>query len=193
MRKEFPELDKLSRIGVGFEIEEDKKSPVNIEGIKTDGRTIIDITGVGNGSIVLTGSILANCQSHIAVINMNGKILGRKELKHTRRWVYRYCAYLSELKIATVCWYDEIGIFDIRDNSYIKKNISDVSSSWPSKGMACHLTTDLVNNHILVGRYNSGDVYVFDDQLNYHHTLILPDMIKCPSDMAFSDGKLLSS
>ncbi|KAJ8044038.1 hypothetical protein HOLleu_11383 [Holothuria leucospilota] len=122
---------------------------------------------------------------------MNGKVQLRKELKNKCINSCRFCAYLSEFKIATVCWYNEIGVFDIRDYSYIRKNIQDVSSSWPKFELVWCVTTDLVNNHILVSRYDSRDVYVFDAQLNYHYTLTLPEMIKCPRDIAFSEGKLL--
>ncbi|KAJ8044032.1 hypothetical protein HOLleu_11374 [Holothuria leucospilota] len=104
---------------------------------------------------------------------------------------FRYCAYLSEFKIATVCWLDEIGIFDIRDYSYIKKNISHVISSWPVDRNVLCVATDSISNHILVGRSASRDVYVFDDQLNYHHTLTLPEMIYSTRDIAFCEGKLL--
>ncbi|KAJ8044027.1 E3 ubiquitin-protein ligase TRIM56 [Holothuria leucospilota] len=192
MKREFPELDKLSRIGVCVEIEKDDESPVSIEGVKTDEWIVDDITGADDGSIVITGhNSSANYPSYITVINMNGKVLHRKELKKTCLYAWRYCAYLSEFKIVTVCWYNEIGVFDIRDYSYFKKNIHDVISSWPFGELAICVTTDLVNNHILVSKYNSRDVYVFDDQLNYHHTLTLPEMVKYPLNMAFSEGKLL--
>ncbi|KAJ8044029.1 hypothetical protein HOLleu_11370 [Holothuria leucospilota] len=112
-------------------------------------------------------------------------------MKGTCTRAYRLCAYLSEFKLATVCWYNEIGVFDVRDYSYIKKNIHDVISSWSTYGFVWCVTTNPVNNHILVGKHGFRDVYVFDDQLNYYHTLTLPEIIHYPSDMAFSEGKLL--
>ncbi|KAJ8044031.1 hypothetical protein HOLleu_11372 [Holothuria leucospilota] len=174
-------------------MEERDESPVNIEGFETNEWRIDNITGVDDGSIVITGHNSPNCQSHITVININGKVQRRKELKNAFPSACRFCAYLSKFKIATVCWYNEIGVFDVRDYSYIKKNIHEVIRSWPKYGQTWCVTTDPVSNHILVGRYDSRDVYVFDDQLNYHHTLTLPEMIKYPYlyDVAFSEGNLV--
>ncbi|KAJ8044030.1 E3 ubiquitin-protein ligase TRIM56 [Holothuria leucospilota] len=191
MKREFPELDKLSRIGVTFEFEEDEESPVTFEGIKADGWRIESITGFSDGSIVITGRTPANYKSHISIFYMNGKVQRRMELSGTHQYAFRFCAYLSEFKIATISWKDEVGVYDIRDYSYIKKNISDVISNWPSDRPVICVTTDPVNNYILVGGSDSRNVYVFDDQLNYHHTLTLPEMIKYASDMAFIGDKLL--
>ncbi|KAJ8032646.1 hypothetical protein HOLleu_26222 [Holothuria leucospilota] len=103
----------------------------------------------------------------------------------------RYCNFLSQYKVASVCKRNEIGLCDVRDGSYIKKNISDVISSWLKNLWISCVATDPVNNHILVGGFNSRDVYVFDDQLNYLHILTLPEMIKWPRDITVSDGHLL--
>ncbi|KAJ8032644.1 hypothetical protein HOLleu_26219 [Holothuria leucospilota] len=114
------------------------------------------------------------------------KILNKGELGP-----FRYCKFLSQHKVATVCQKNEIGLYDVRDGSYIKWNISDVISSWPKDRCVRCVATDPANNHILVGGYNSRDVYVFDDQLNYLHILTLPEIIKWPRDITVSDGHLL--
>ncbi|KAJ8032649.1 hypothetical protein HOLleu_26226 [Holothuria leucospilota] len=114
------------------------------------------------------------------------KILNTREI-----WPFRCCKFLSQHKVASVCRSNEIGLYDVRDGSYIKKNISDVINSWPKDRNVRCVATDPVNNHILVGGLNSRDVYVFDDQLNYLHILTLPEIIKWPCNITVSDGHLL--
>ncbi|KAJ8032647.1 hypothetical protein HOLleu_26223 [Holothuria leucospilota] len=104
---------------------------------------------------------------------------------------FRYCKFLSQHKVASVCTPHEIGLYDVRDGSYIKKNISDVINSWPKGRLVKCVATDTFNNHILVGGEDSRDVYVFDDHLNYLQILTLPEMIKWPQDITVSDGHLL--
>ncbi|KAJ8044028.1 E3 ubiquitin-protein ligase TRIM56 [Holothuria leucospilota] len=190
MKKKFPEFNSLLRVPIIPEITEDRDSPVEIEGFTVNQWDILGITGVGDGNIVITGRTPGSCQSHITVINMNGGVLYRKELRCTSVERNRYCAYLSKFKVATVCMHDEVGVFDIRDNSCMKKTISDVINTRRSKMWARSLATDPVNNRIYVG-VGSRNVYVFDDQLNYYKTLTLPEIIFYPYDMTSSAGKLL--
>ncbi|KAJ8032650.1 hypothetical protein HOLleu_26227 [Holothuria leucospilota] len=118
-------------------------------------------------------------------------MLKEKILNTGEDCLVRYCNFLSQHKVATVCILNKIGLFDVRDGSYIKRNISDVISSWPKDLYVSCVATDPVNSRILVGGHNSRDVYVFDDQLNYLHILTLPEMIKWPRDITVYDGHLL--
>ena len=189
MKKEFPELKSLSDIivkditkvvGDDVMITENEESVVDVEGIEAKGWISNGMTSSGDGSIVLSGSV-SDKYSHITVINRNGEIKRQDQIQNERDYfglAYRYCRYLSEYKVATVCLPDEIGICNVHDGSYKKKNISDVISSWPSARVVLCVATDPVNNHIIVGT-NSRYVYVFDNQLIYIHTITLQDVISC--------------
>lgn len=191
MKRKFPELQTISRTWVTPEILKDEESPVNIEGIKAYVWKVTGISAGGNeGSVFFTGRTTVVHQSHITVINMKGNLLHQEKLQGKSLWRNRYCAFLSEFKVATVSDYNEIGVFDIRDYSYTKRNISDVISTWTVHRNPICVATDSVNNHILVGEV-SKYVYVFDDKLNYHHTLALPEVIKYPHHMTVSEGNLL--
>ncbi|KAJ8032311.1 hypothetical protein HOLleu_25803 [Holothuria leucospilota] len=129
--------------------------------------------------------------SYIIVIDLNGGILKKKKVDTGRDRLVRFCQFLPQHKVASVCQPNEIGVYDVHDGSYIWKDISDVISNWPKDRSVTCVATDPVNNHILVGRDESRDVYVFDDRLNYLHILTLPEMIKWARDMTVSDGHLL--
>ncbi|KAJ8032640.1 hypothetical protein HOLleu_26212 [Holothuria leucospilota] len=118
-------------------------------------------------------------------------MLKEKKLNTGKFGPIRYCNFLSQHKVASACQPNEIGLYDVRDGSYIRKEISDVISSWPKDRYVTCVGTDPINNHILVGGEDSRYVYVFDDQLNYLHILTLPEMIKWPHDVTVSDGHLL--
>ncbi|KAJ8039584.1 hypothetical protein HOLleu_17349 [Holothuria leucospilota] len=121
---------------------------------------------------------------------MKGKLLHQVKLKGKSSWLNRYCALLSKFKVATVSDYNEIGVFDVCNYSYTKRNITDIILTWTVHRNVLCVATDPLNNHILVGEV-SRHVYVFDDQLNYHHTLTLPEMIIYPHHMTVSECNLL--
>ncbi|KAJ8032637.1 E3 ubiquitin-protein ligase TRIM56 [Holothuria leucospilota] len=154
-------------------------------------RYVCSITSIGDGNIVISGYTSDLKASFMIVIDMNGRMLKEKILNTGEILPVRFCKFLSQHKVASVCTPNDIGLYDVRDGSYIKKNISDVISSWPKGRDVSCVATNPVNNHILVGGRNSTDVYVFDDQLNYLHILTLPEMIKRPHDITVSDGHLL--
>ncbi|KAJ8032656.1 hypothetical protein HOLleu_26237 [Holothuria leucospilota] len=199
LKQDFPELTALIKVTVNYKqyffekpsvtkISEnfDKKITINNPYQKVYGMTCS-----GDGKIVISG-ITSNWRaSFIIVIDMDGRMLKEKILNTGELGPFRYCKFLSQHKVASVCIPDEIGLYDVRDGSYIKKNISDVISSWPKDRYVRCVATDPVNNHIFVGGEDIRDVYVFDDQLNYLHILTLPEMIKWPRDITASDGHLL--
>lgn len=203
--KEFPQLEELSDFPVGElkpvyidhgTITED--SVVDIEGIDARGWQINGMTSVGEGSIVVTGRV-SDEASHITVINAKGKMLRQPERKKkTRRSMYspfRYCASLTESKIATTCQCSSniLALFDARNGSSSRKDITEVttkegsSTSWHVSCMA----TSSAKKQILVGSFDRRDVHVFTDQLKHSHTLLLPDVVRWPRDMAVYHGNLL--
>ncbi|PIK53485.1 hypothetical protein BSL78_09625 [Apostichopus japonicus] len=91
--------------------------------------------------------------------------------------------------VMTVCRPDEIGIYNISNSSYQKKNISDMVKTWP-EDRTCFCYHEFAKNEIIVGTH-SREVYVFDYQLNYSHTIVLPDEIKASYDITVHDGYLL--
>ncbi|KAJ8046153.1 hypothetical protein HOLleu_04738 [Holothuria leucospilota] len=183
LKRDFPEIATLTDVTVNYkQYSFGKPSVVN---------RIYGMTSSGDGNDVISGYSPDELKSFIIVIDTNGRILQEKKLATGKEWAWRYCEFLSQHKVATVSEPNEIGLYDVREGSYIMRDISDVISSWPkSRDVRC-VTTDSVNNHILVGGYDSGDVYVFDDQLNFLHILTLPEMIRSPHDIAVSDGHLL--
>ncbi|PIK45875.1 hypothetical protein BSL78_17254 [Apostichopus japonicus] len=100
------------------------------------------------------------------------------------------CGLLYGFKAVTWNLWCEIGIYDVRDGTYIKKDCLKFITSWPSAhGVIC-VTTDPVKNHIIVGT-DSRDVYVFTDQMNYSHMITLPDVIDETYDITVHRGSLL--
>ncbi|KAJ8046158.1 E3 ubiquitin-protein ligase TRIM56 [Holothuria leucospilota] len=199
LKKDFPELKTLTVVTVSYKqysfrkpsvtkISNEVKKKVNLN---NPYRYVFGMTSIGDGKIAISGYTSDFEASFIIVIDMNGRILQDKKMNTGEYQPSRYCKLLSQHKVSSVCEPNEIGLYDVRDCSYIKKNISDVINSWPKDRYVTCVATDPFNNHILVGGYDSRDVYVFDDQLNYLHILTLPEMIKWPRDITVSDGHLL--
>ena len=188
VKKKFPELESLSELKFlrthkvfanNTTITEDEESMVEIEGRKSKGYLLSNITKTGDGRILISGNS-SSSQSHITIINRNGEKLRQKKfkkLKNVKDIPFRYCSFVPLYKVATVCNPTEIGIYDVRDGTYISKNLTEVVNILP-EGTSVHcVATDIVKKHILVGS-NTMHVYVFDYQLNYLHTLTLPDVIQ---------------
>ncbi|KAJ8032329.1 hypothetical protein HOLleu_25828 [Holothuria leucospilota] len=199
LRKDFPELSTLTDVTVNYKqyslgrpnvttISDQVKKKITI---KDPYRFVFGMTSGCDGNIVISGITSDLEATFIIVIDMNGRMLKEKILNTGMHWLWRDCKVLSQYKVASVCEPNEIGLYDVRDGSYIKKNISDVISSWPTDRYVRCVATYPAKNHILVGGFDSRDVYVFDDQLNYLHILTLPYIIKSPHDITVSDGHLL--
>ncbi|KAJ8032324.1 E3 ubiquitin-protein ligase TRIM56 [Holothuria leucospilota] len=199
LKKYFPELTALTDVTVNYkQYAFGKPSVTTISarfdkkiGISLPYRFVFGMTSSGDGNIVISGITSDLEASFIIVIDMNGRILKEEETNTGEGCPFRYCHFLSQHKLATVCQPNEIGLYDIRGGSYIKTNISDVINSWPKDRYVMCVATDPVNNHILVGGHDSRDVFVFSDQLKHLHILVLPEMIKWPQDITVSDGHLL--
>ncbi|KAJ8032664.1 hypothetical protein HOLleu_26249 [Holothuria leucospilota] len=199
LKKDFPELTALTEVTVNYKQYSFSKTSVTKISENFDKKITINdpyrracsMTSIGDGNVVISGATSDERASFIIVIDMNGRMLKEKILNTRENRPFRFCKFLSQHKVASVCTPNEIGLYDVRDGSYIKKNFSEVISSWPKDRYVQSVATDPVNNHILVGRFNSRDVYVFDDQLNYLHILTLPEIIKWPWDITVNDGHLL--
>ncbi|XP_071817512.1 uncharacterized protein [Apostichopus japonicus] len=201
MKQEYPELESLSDFVISditkvisdkVVITESAESVVDVPGIKAKNYRINGMTSSSNGNIVMTGSVSEE-KSHITVINMKGEILNQNVLNRNKRFgiqADRYCCNLSGFNVITVCIPDEIGIYNISDSSYQKKNISDMVKTWPEGRCVWSVTTNPAKNEIIVGT-SSREVYVFDYQLNYSHTIVLPNVIKNSYDITIHDGNLL--
>ncbi|XP_071817039.1 uncharacterized protein [Apostichopus japonicus] len=202
MKQEYPELESLSDFVISditkvisdkVVITESAESVVDLERIKAKGYMINGMTISSNGNIVMTGMVSQE-ESHITVTNMKGEIFNQNVLNRNKRFgfqAFRYCCNLSGFNVITVCIPDEIGIYNISDSSYPKKNIGDMVKPWPTGRYVRSVTTNPANNEIIVGT-NSREVYVFDYQLNYSHTIVLPDVIKESYDITVHDGNLLN-
>ncbi|KAJ8032661.1 E3 ubiquitin-protein ligase TRIM9 [Holothuria leucospilota] len=183
LTKEFPELTTLTDVTVNYkQYYFSKRNPCQY---------VFGITSSGDGNFFISGVTSDYRASFIIVIDMNGRMLKEKILNTRKFGPDRYCKFLSQHKVASVCQPNEIGLYDVRDGSYIKKNISDDINSWSKNRNVTCVATDPVNNYILVGGDGGRDVYVFNDELNYLHILTLPELIKWPRDITVSDGHLL--
>ncbi|XP_071810923.1 uncharacterized protein [Apostichopus japonicus] len=202
VQEEFPQLDILYNFAIDdiikFDSEnsiitEENKSIVVIDGMAAKGCCIDGMARSEDGRIVVTGSV-SHEYSHISVINANsGQMIRHDPIRRrqtTSSYPNRFCSFFSQFKIATACIPDEIGLYDVRDGSYEKRTISNEIDSWSIGRCVYCVTTDPINNHIIVGT-NCRDVYVFDDQLNYSHTITLPDVICHSRDIAVHRGNLL--
>ncbi|KAJ8032662.1 E3 ubiquitin-protein ligase TRIM56 [Holothuria leucospilota] len=199
LKMNFPKLTTLTEVTVNYKRYSFEKPSVTKISEKFDKKITITypyqnvygMTCSGDGTIAISGITSNGRASFILVIDMNGRMLKEEILNTGNSYPFRYCEYLSQHKVATVCQPKEIGLYDVRDGSYIKKNISAVINSWPKGRNVRCVATDPVKHHILVGAVNSRDVYVFNDQLKYLHILTLPEMIKWPCNITVSDGHLL--
>lgn len=165
----------------------------DVEGIKSNGWYIRGMTCTANGTVVVTGDAKEK-QAHITVINMEGEIQVQRILE-ARRTSFStspcFCTGFKDCRVAIACDPDEVGLFDVRDGSYEKKNLADIAAGWPTgRGVRC-IGYDKINGQIFVGCYKCRDVYVLDDNLNYLRTLRLPDKLKWPFDLSVGGGNLL--
>lgn len=201
VKKEFSELEFLSEIKVfrtpkdtsnNTTITEHEDSVVDIQGIRSKGRWTSSMTKTGDGRILLTGKA-SNLHSHITVINRNGEKIRQHKFKKEKSFKdrpYRYCASLPLYKVATVCRPTEVGIYDVRDGSYVSKDIREVVNIWPEGNSVLSVTTDVYNNHILVGS-SSMEVYELDRQLNFVRTIRLPDDITSVREMSVHNDNIV--
>ncbi|XP_071829889.1 uncharacterized protein [Apostichopus japonicus] len=166
---------------------------VDVDGIKGSGWYIRGMTCTANGTIVVTGDA-TDKQAHISVVNMDGKVLVQRILE-ARQTSFStspcFCTSFKDYRVAIACDPDEVGLFDVRDGTYEKRNIKDIATNWPAgRGVRC-IGYDKANSHIFVGCYKSRDVYVLDSNLNYLRTVRLPTKIKWPFDLSVGGGNLL--
>ncbi|PIK45880.1 hypothetical protein BSL78_17259 [Apostichopus japonicus] len=188
MKKEFPELETLSDVTKGnITIAQHKESVVVVAGIKVKDGCITDITSKGDVNIAITHNATERL-SHITVFNSKGEIQRQDQIDIDLD--IPICGLLSEFKAVTWDYCYEIGIYDVSDGAYSKKNIRNGITSWPSDQYVSCVTTDPVKNNIIVGT-DSRDVYVFTDQMNYSHRIKLPNVIYAAYDITVHRGSLL--
>lgn len=191
MKNTYPELETLSKIQIKAKISFDDEPSFDFKHIRLKTRHLDSIASSGDGTIVITGGVSEKNQSHLTACNMKGQVLREDTLRSSAYSSDCYCAFLSPFKVAMASWHNEIGLYDVRSGSYVKMKISDVIGSWPKDSLVSCVAVDSVRRHILVGRYNSECLYVFDDQLNYHHTVSLPNKIKYPIDLCVIEDNLV--
>ncbi|XP_071853943.1 uncharacterized protein [Apostichopus japonicus] len=197
MKKEFLDIESISDFTIGditknlfdnVTISEHEESVVIVK-VFIGNLTwyIDDITSTLDGKIVITGG--SDDINHITLLNKRGHVMTQHRIKPTEQ-VWFYCCFLSPHKLATASTPGEIGIYDIREGSFVTKNVGDVIGNWPANLNLNCVTTDPVNKHIIVGT-ESRDIYVFTDQLKYCHSITLPDVIKVVTDITVYRGNLL--
>lgn len=176
-----------------------KITVITLEGIKLDGWGVNDITSCTVG-IILSGAKVG--KSYISVFSEFGELLSQIELptefRNYKPW--RYCSFLTEAKVVSVCQPNEIGIFDIFLKTNLKKKIiSQENATWQDDRVVSCITTACESDagrgsladRIFVGGKYCRDVFVFDDDLNYVRTLTLPETVAWPKDMTFHKDLLL--
>ncbi|KAJ8037637.1 E3 ubiquitin-protein ligase TRIM56 [Holothuria leucospilota] len=146
-----------------------------------------DISANEDGNIVIAGQHVQKTQSIILVVDRNGTLIQQHILRNNSVRE-RFCCCLAHGKVASVCQPDEIGIFHIRENSYTKKNMHEISD-WPSNRLVSCVAASGMTNSIFVGNRSSRAVYVFDDNLNHRKTITLPDIIKGSYNLSVYETK----
>lgn len=200
---EFPDMDRLSDVKSNdlpptpvnrVEITEKEDSVIDVEGIAAKNCEINGITrSSSDGQFVITGRSSSDSESHISVVDMNGGVLRQHKIERVEKsmWKARFhCDSLSQDQVATVCAAEQVGIYEVTDGSYIKRNISDVIENWKDNLITC-VAADPHKKCVIMGSRGRRDLLVFDEHLNYLHAMKLPDVINYPVDIKVYDGKLL--
>ncbi|XP_071855099.1 uncharacterized protein [Apostichopus japonicus] len=196
MKKEFPEVEPLSDFDISditkvirdnVNIAQHKESVVDVAGIKVNGGSITDITSRGDVKTVITYKATEG-YSYISVLNSNGEIQRQDQIDIDMD--IPICGLFSESKAVTWDGWYEIGTYDVRDGTYSKKNIRDIISLWSSVQYVSCVTTDPVENHIIVGT-DSRNVYVYTDQMNFSYMHTLPAVIGAAYDIAVHRSSIL--
>ncbi|XP_071853941.1 uncharacterized protein [Apostichopus japonicus] len=197
MKKEFSDIESLSDFIIGdiskylfdnVTISEHEEPVVKVKGFQHYTKWYIDdITSTLDGKIVITGG--SREINHITLLNKRGHLETQHRIKSTEL-VWLYCCFLCPHKLATACTPGEIGIYDIREGSFVTKDVGDVIGNRPANLKVKCITTDPVNKHIIVGSQGR-DIYVFTDQLKYCHSMTLPGVIKDVNDITLHRGNLL--
>ncbi|PIK48219.1 hypothetical protein BSL78_14905 [Apostichopus japonicus] len=182
----FENCDRKSHVDIS-EVADDE---VDVDGIHSKQWGINGITGNDEGTIVVTGESSQD-HSHITVIDLKGTTLRQDEIESDLAFECRYCDFMTKFKVVTVCWNNEIGLYDIRDGTYTEMDLKNNDSVWPfGQDVSC-VTVDEANNDIFIGYKDSRDISVFDDQLNYSHALSLPSTVRWPRDIAVHGKNLI--
>lgn len=201
MKTQFPEIKVLSNFRISdiakpvvddITLTENEESVVDVVGIKSKVWNITGVTSDMNGSIVITGSATKK-YSHITVIDANGKVQRHENIKREMKTVHipdRFCTNMLRYQVVTVSAAGGISTYNVCNGTTNETNIVVGVRKWPKDRFLACVTTDPVRNIVLVGT-NSRDVYVFDDNLMYIQTIVLPGIITGSFDIAGHVGNLL--
>ncbi|XP_071854982.1 uncharacterized protein [Apostichopus japonicus] len=195
IKKKFQELESLSDLVISditkvikdVTIALHEEPVVEVAGIKVKGEFVTYFTSRGDVKIIITHKAYEG-YSHITVLNRKGEIQRHDQIKIETGMPI--CGMLSDFKAVTWNYWYDIGIYDVRDGAFSRKNIRDVMTRWPSDQCVTCVTTDPVKNHIIVGT-DRRHVYVFTDQLNYSHMITLPNVIDASYDITVHRDSLL--
>lgn len=169
---------------------------VEIDDFNNNGWEINGIADTGTVNLVVAGSA-SNNQSHITVLNRNGTRIRHSKmitLRNRNTYPVRYCTQLSGNHVVCVGESNQIGIYDIRKDSYNEKDVyllddtSGVSGCPTRKYMSC-VTFHTKHRYIVVGTSRS-TVLIFDEELNFIRAIKLPEGIKWSRDMMHHQGNL---
>ncbi|XP_071811407.1 uncharacterized protein [Apostichopus japonicus] len=168
------------------------ESVVDVDVIKGNEFFLTGITSTGPGYIVVSGR-LSSDHSFITVINRQGR-----QIRHDKidagsfSYPIRYCAALSRDKIASVCTFNQVVVYNIHDGSFTQNNITSLFDDIKTVGKkyARYITTDPIRGHIIVGT-SIGSLFIFDEELKFIRALKLPEVIKWSRDIIYHEGVLL--
>lgn len=142
------------------------------------------IASNNDGKIAITGST-EDHKSRITLMDLTGMIIKEKKFGKSifSPGKRRFCDFVTNSKIASVYQEEEIGIYDVADDSYMR-----ITTDFKITCMA----VDTVKDLILVGS-DETEVYMFDFQLvTRHRKLALPKIIEGPRDISVNkNGRLL--
>ncbi|XP_071854993.1 uncharacterized protein [Apostichopus japonicus] len=196
MKKEYPELNSLSDFDISditkvvidnVTIAQHKQSVVEVAGIKVNNGYFSGIGSRGDVNIVIIHKP-SKGYLYMNVFNRKGEVQRKGRFKIDE--CLAICGFVFGIKAVTWNLRSEIGIYDVRDGAYRKKNVRNVINSRSSDQYMSCVTIDPVKNHIIVGTC-SRNVYVLTAQMNFSHMITLPDVIDAPCDIAVHRGSFL--
>ncbi|XP_071826948.1 uncharacterized protein [Apostichopus japonicus] len=202
--KDFPEIESISDITMDdlpilcidrVNISHNVESVVDIDVIKGNEFALTSIASTGSGNIVVSGR-LSQDHSFITVIKREGRQIRQNNIEKVKGSSLRpfcYCAALSRDKIASVCGFNQVGVYNIQDGSFTQNSITSLFDDIKTVGTkyASCITTDSIRGHIIVGTLNTGLLFIFDEELNFIRALKLPEVMKWSRDILYNEGVLL--
>lgn len=200
MRKEFPELNLLSSIKIrpiqsasddGCTFGKDQLITFEKDSGGIAECSVDHVTTSGDGHIVIYGRqederpkvVIMDKECNVICSDFNRKLTVRRLVRPFRRSIL-----FSESNAVVVCHPKEIRLYDVSTGFFSNKTLSDDID--PSNSCVTCACTDQITEQVYVGT-DSQSVYIFNKQLRFVHSLILPNEVTKLRHIAVDDNKIV--